>query len=102
MPKLVVVNNIPTPYRVHLFAAMHAYLAERDQEFEAWFMARTETGRYWRLAPETWPFPNRFYRGLHVSPGGFPLHFNPGILADLAANRPTWVFLGGGWLIPTV
>lgn len=101
-PMFVAVNNIPTPYRIHLFETMRTEFAGRGVCFEAWFMATTERGRLWTLDPSAWAFRSRIYQGLHVYAGRAPLHLNPGMVKDLVVRRPSWLLLGGSWLMPTV
>jgi glycosyltransferase involved in cell wall biosynthesis len=100
--RFVLVNNIPTPYRVHLFGALCRALGERRIDFEVWFMARTEPGRYWHLDSADWHFPHRFFRGIHPVFRRIIFHTNLGMLVSLAKQRPTWLMLGGSWAFPTV
>ena len=99
-PLFVAVNNIPTPYRSHLFASLRGELARCGVAFEAWFMAPTERGRYWPLDPGNWRFEHRLYGGVHGYVKSAPLHLNPGMIMDLATKRPRWLLLGGSWHMP--
>jgi glycosyltransferase involved in cell wall biosynthesis len=56
-PKVVYWNNIPSPYMVDRFNALHG---RGHLEFEAWFSARTEQGRSWRVDEDSWKFPFRY------------------------------------------
>jgi glycosyltransferase involved in cell wall biosynthesis len=57
MTSVVYWNNIPAPYMVERF---NATARRGSLAFEAWFSARTEPGRSWRVNEETWEFPYRF------------------------------------------
>jgi glycosyltransferase involved in cell wall biosynthesis len=100
-PLFLAVNNIPTPYRSHLFESLSGELASCGVSFEAWFMASTERGRYWPLDLSGWRFEHRLYRGFHGYVNSTPLHFNPGMLMDLVKERPRWLLLGGSWHLPS-
>jgi glycosyltransferase involved in cell wall biosynthesis len=57
MSKVVYWNNIPAPYMVERFNA----LARRETiDFEAWFSARTEPDRSWKVDEPSWHFPHRY------------------------------------------
>src|SRR3954465_1052707 len=62
---VVLVTNIPTPYRLHFCRLLSEALARRGWTFRVWFMAHTERGRYWDLQPDTFQFSHRMFRGLH-------------------------------------
>jgi glycosyltransferase involved in cell wall biosynthesis len=57
MTRVVYWNNIPAPYMVERFDA----LARRGNlDFEAWFSARTESDRSWKVDEAQWQFPYRY------------------------------------------
>jgi glycosyltransferase involved in cell wall biosynthesis len=57
MTQVVYWNNIPAPYMVERFDA----LARRGNlDFEAWFSARTESDRSWKVDESQWQFSHRF------------------------------------------
>ena len=91
LPKVVMVTNIPAPYRVHQFRALtararHAYLV--------YFCADGEPNRRWRV-PGNFGFRHEF---LHARPwtflGGYS-YFAPGLLFKLLRERPRVVLVGG-------
>jgi glycosyltransferase involved in cell wall biosynthesis len=56
-PRVVYWNNIPAPYMVERFDAV----ARRGRlNFEAWFSARTEKDRSWRVDERAWRFRHRY------------------------------------------
>ena len=99
--QLVVVNNIPTPYRVHLFTALDDACRRRGIGFEAWFMAASEPGRYWRFDPELFGFESRRFAGLHPRVGPGVLHANPAMVPALLKRRPDWLVVAGSWAMPS-
>jgi glycosyltransferase involved in cell wall biosynthesis len=56
-PKVVYWNNIPSPYMVDRFNVLSG---RGNIELEAWFSARTEQGRSWRIEETSWEFPFRY------------------------------------------
>lgn len=106
--RLVVINNIPTPYRSYHFAVLHQELQRREMELQVYYMAKTEPGRFWKYEPASWQYNGRvfadFQPRLRVSKDspGVTFYFNPGIWYDLQRFPPTWVLLAGSWHFPTV
>ncbi|HJQ22296.1 MAG TPA: glycosyltransferase family 4 protein [Blastocatellia bacterium] len=74
---------------------------ERGWEFEVWFMAATEAGRYWRFDADAFNFPHRFLYGKSLNVRGATLHLNPSILRRLRAQPAEVVLVAGGWALPT-
>ena len=95
--RLVCLTNIPTPYRLHLFRVMSGELADRGWDFEAWFMAHSEPGRYWSFNPDDFGFRHRILSGCTVVLKGIAIHTNPCVIGMLA-RRPADVLLVGGSL----
>ena len=98
---LILVTNIPNPYRLHSFAMLQRELDSRGIALDVLFMAFTETGRLWVPQPETWPFKGRILGGIHPHWRGIDMHINPGIWSSVLKQAPTWLIIGGGWQFPT-
>jgi glycosyltransferase involved in cell wall biosynthesis len=96
-----VVTNIPNPYRLHLFRCLHREFLVQGVDFRVLFMAETEPGRFWELAPGEFGFPFKIARGAHVRLGDAVFHFNPAIICDTLWHRPAWLIVGGSWAHPT-
>ena len=56
-PRVVYWNNIPAPYLVGRFNAVHR---RGMVDLEAWFSARTEADRSWNVDESTWNFRYRY------------------------------------------
>jgi glycosyltransferase involved in cell wall biosynthesis len=63
---LVVVTNIPTPYRVPLFNLLDRKLRAAGWELEVVFGSRGNRRRRWRIAPEAYGFRHHFLEGRNV------------------------------------
>jgi glycosyltransferase involved in cell wall biosynthesis len=99
--RLLCVTNIPTPYRTHLFNALHQELSARGASLEVLFMSSSETGRHWASVPAGATFPHRIAWGVHPRLGRVVFHVNPGIVASVLRTPPTWLLVGGSWNMPT-
>jgi glycosyltransferase involved in cell wall biosynthesis len=55
--RVVYWSNIPAPYMVDRFNAL---ARRRSIEFEAWFSARTEPDRSWKVDEPSWQFRHRY------------------------------------------
>ena len=88
-----VVQNIPSPYRLHLFAEMCRQLEKRGVEFHVHFMSDMSRGHGDR--PLSWRnpkinFPHTYWRdyGLKCH------HFNPGLISYLRKVNPNFLLVG--------
>jgi glycosyltransferase involved in cell wall biosynthesis len=99
---LVILTNIPTPYRVHFNNSLAAALCTREVSMEVVFMAHTEPGHHWRFDQRTWRFDYTFLPGWHPLVGGRIFHFNPSYVLDLITHPPDWMLAAGSWFLPTV
>jgi glycosyltransferase involved in cell wall biosynthesis len=103
-PELLVVTNLPSPYRVHELRVLGRHLEQRGVGLSVRFMATTERGRHWTYSPEDLGFRGRVAWGTTVYPRGdhIPLHLNPGLILETLTGRSRWVLLGGAWYQPPV
>lgn len=99
--KLVCLTNIPTPYRLHFFRALARELGERRWGFEVLFMAETEPGRNWQLAPREFGFPHRFLTGKSLRVADATLHVNLRVLREFQKCPPDILLMAGSWGLPT-
>ena len=99
---LVVLTNIPTPYRTAFFDAVAAEAARIGRGFHVLYCAETEPGRHWPYEQEKLRHAHTLLRGLHPSLAGTTAHVNPGVLAALRQLRPTTLLVAGAWNTPTM
>jgi glycosyltransferase involved in cell wall biosynthesis len=99
---LVVLTNIPTPYRTAFFDAVAAEAARRGRGFHVLYCAETEPGRHWPYEPAAMRHAHTMLRGVHPRLAGLSAHVNPGVLAALRALRPTTLLVAGAWNTPTM
>jgi glycosyltransferase involved in cell wall biosynthesis len=95
-PDIVCVNNVPTPYRLHLFDALNGEAQKRGARFHGAFMAPNLPGRKFHEDLQYSDADCRIYRGWRCGLGGLALHINPGLVWSLV-RRPPKFLITGGW-----
>jgi glycosyltransferase involved in cell wall biosynthesis len=99
---LVVLTNIPTPYRTAFFDALAEEAARAGKRFHVLYCAKTEPGRHWPYDPSKMKHAHTVLRGFHPSLTGIHAHLNPGVLAELNLLKPDTLLLAGSWNTPTM
>ena len=99
---LVVLTNIPTPYRTAFFDALAEEAARAGKRFHVLYCAKTEPGRHWPYDPSKMKHAHTVLRGFHPSLTGIQAHLNPGVLAELNLLKPDTLLLAGSWNTPTM
>lgn len=95
---LVVVHNIPSPYRVHLFSVLGERLQTRDISLHVHFMAHLHEDRpHWALENRTLPFSHTFWPDLGPTIRGMRWHLNPGLVKELRNQPCDYLLVGGLW-----
>lgn len=98
---LLVLTNIPTPYRTNFFNALAGHMrAQGDRLFVA-YCARSEWHRQWEFVPGENRYDYVFLPGWSRRVGMLTFHFNPAVLKLLRSVRPDWVLAAGSWNMPT-
>ena len=93
MKSFHVVQNIPTPYRLHLFDEMYRQLTDMGIEFHVHFMSDMSKGCAGR--PVSWrnpkiDFPHTYWRDHGISHH----YFNPGLIRYLRKTHPDFLLIG--------
>ena len=99
---LVVLTNIPTPYRTAFFDALAEEAARAGKRFHVLYCAKTEPGRHWPYDASKIRHAHTVLRGFHPSLTGIHAHLNPGVLAELNLLKPDTLLLAGSWNTPTM
>jgi glycosyltransferase involved in cell wall biosynthesis len=99
---LVVLTNIPTPYRTAFFDALAEASAQAGKRFHVLYCAKTEPGRYWPYDSAKIRHAHTVLRGFHLSLTGIHAHLNPGVLAELNLLKPDTLLIAGSWNTPTM
>lgn len=93
MKSFHVIQNIPSPYRLHLFAEMHRQLSKAGVEFHVHFMSDMSRGHDER--PLSWRnptivFPHTYWPDYGIS----HYHFNPRLIRFLRKAKPNFLLVG--------
>ena len=99
---LIVLTNIPTPYRTAFFDAVAAEAAKLGRGFHVLYCATSEPGRHWPYEPAAMRHPHTVLAGWHPRLAGTSAHVNLGVLAALRDLRPTTLLVAGAWNTPTM
>ena len=99
---LVVLTNIPTPYRTAFFDALAAEASRAGKRFHVLYCAKTEPGRHWPYDAAKMRHAHTVLRGFHPSLTGIHAHLNPGVLAELNLLKPDTLLIAGAWNTPTM
>jgi glycosyltransferase involved in cell wall biosynthesis len=99
---LVVLTNIPTPYRTAFFDALAEASAQAGKRFHVLYCAKTEPGRHWLYDSAKIRHAHTVLRGFHPSLTGIHAHLNPGVLAELNLLKPDTLLIAGSWNTPTM
>ena len=99
---LVVLTNIPTPYRTAFFDALAEEASRAGRRFHVLYCAKTEPGRHWPYDDSKMRHAHTVLRGFHPSLAGVHAHLNPGVLAELNLLKPDTLIIAGAWNTPTM
>lgn len=99
---LVILTNIPTPYRTAFFDALAAEMSRAGKRLHVLYCAKTEPGRHWNYDPTKIRHAHTVLRGLHPSIAGIHAHFNPGVLTEIHRLKPDTLIVAGAWNTPTM
>jgi len=99
---LVILTNIPTPYRTNFFNVLKKQLTAAKIGFHVLYCAETEPNRSWKFYPEQNNYSYTFLKGLHLNAGSFYPHFNPAVISSLKKLKPSYVIVAGSWNTPTM
>ena len=93
MKSFHVIQNIPSPYRLHLFNEMWRQLKKMNIDFHVHFMSDFSKGHKDR--PLSWHNPKIDFPHTYWKDYGFGCHhFNPGMLLHLSKVKPTYLLIG--------
>ena len=99
---IVILTNIPSPYRTAFFDDLHAQAAEFGETVHVLYCAPTEPNRFWGYHPEEMKHPHTMMPGWHFQIRGWFSHLNLSVLKEIKRLKPTTLIVGGAWNTPTI
>jgi glycosyltransferase involved in cell wall biosynthesis len=99
--RLVLLTNIPTPYRISFFDVLADVLETRNCELLVLYCAESEPNRQWKIEPAAIRHAHRILPGMHLTLRKGYFHLNTGVLKELSSHPPRWLVVGGAWHMPT-
>ena len=99
---LVILTNIPTPYRTAFFDALAEAASRAGKRFHVLYCAKTEPGRHWPYEPEKMRHDHTVLWGFFPPLKGIYAHFNPSVLVKLRSLKPDTLIIAGAWNTPTM
>ena len=100
--KILVVTNIPTPYRIAFFNVLNNKLKEGSGALKVLYCAKNEPDRHWEIDLKEQNFEYRILNGQHLNAKGLYLHFNYDVLKETKSFSPNYILYAGSWNMPTV
>lgn len=100
--KLLVITNIPTPYRIAFFNVLQTQLLKIGGVLKVLYCAESEPDRHWEINLKEQQFDYEILNGFHKSIKGLHLHFNPSVLNKTKEFQPDYILYAGSWNMPTV
>ena len=100
--KLLIITNIPTPYRIAFFNVLHTQLQKKGGNLKVLYCAKNEPDRHWKINLQEQQFDYEILKGFHKSIKGLYLHFNPSVLNKTKEFQPDYILYAGSWNMPTV
>lgn len=97
---LVVLTNIPTPYRTAFFNILNNLLKNKGQGFHVIYCAKTEPRRFWNFKPEENRYEYTFLPGWHPVFKNYYPHVNFGLLKKIKQLDPKYLLVAGSWNAP--
>jgi|26BtaG_2_1085354.scaffolds.fasta_scaffold05299_3 glycosyltransferase involved in cell wall biosynthesis len=94
---LVIITNIPTPYRTAFFNVLSHELKKENINLHVIYCAKTEPRRSWLFSPEENNYNYSFLRSIDINLRNYYLHLNYELISILKELKPTWLILGGSW-----
>lgn len=99
---LVILTNIPTPYRTAFFNQLSADLKRINSKFHVLYCAKTEPRRFWEFKEEEQDYEYSFLKGFHPTIKSTYPHINLEVLKVLRHLKPKNIIIAGAWNTPTM
>lgn len=100
--KLLIITNIPTPYRIAFFNVLNKEIIERNGSFQVLYCAKNEPGRHWNIEQNEQKFDHQILDGFHIKFKKLYLHLNISVVSKIKEFNPDYILFAGSWNMLTV
>lgn len=99
---VVILTNIPTPYRTAFFNQLDFELKKSNNKLHVLYCAKTEPRRFWDFKEEEQNYDYTFLKGFHPQIKNTYPHINFSVLKELKKLNPRHLIIAGSWNTPTI
>lgn len=99
---IVILTNIPTPYRTAFFNQLDLELKKKGSQLHVLYCAKTEPRRFWDFKAEDQHYDYTFLKGFHPTYKHIYAHINFEVLNILKKLKPSDLIIAGAWNTPTM
>lgn len=99
--RVLIVSNIPTPYRCAFFSTLSSLLSQRGHELLVLFCAKNEKNRDWDPDKFIYNFNYLILPHFTLTFFNIHFHFNFKFIKKIKYFNPTHTILAGSWNSPT-
>ena len=102
MKSIILITDVPTPYRIHLFNLLAMEFSKRGFELVVWYFARTVSNRNWVIDEGSIKHRYEVFKSREIRYNNYILHFNVSIIFKLYAVKDGLALLlvGASWNSP--
>lgn len=100
--KLLIVTNIPTPYRSAFFNILNKECKKKHIELKVLFCAKSEPRRHWVFDESEIEYDYKFLHGWSPTIKGISFHVNPSIKKEVFKYNPDIILCAGSWNMPSL
>ncbi len=100
--RILIISNIPTPYRCAFFSELNSKLEENGSELLVIFSAKNEKNRDWNPDSFAYNFKYIILKSKTINIFDTYLHVNINFLKIIKSFRPSHTIIAGSWNLPIV
>lgn len=99
--RLMLITNIPTPYRQDFYSALHQFLDERGVDLFVLFLTGREPNRHWVIDPESYRYYHRILTSEPFRYGHIDTYPSLKPFLHWRRYKPSVTILAGAWHYPS-
>jgi glycosyltransferase involved in cell wall biosynthesis len=100
--KILIISNIPTPYRCAFFSELNTQLKKNGHELLVIFSSKIEANRDWDPVKFQYNFNYVILKSYTLNLFNTYFHFNFNFIGIIKSFKPTHTILAGSWNLPII